>query len=243
MVSFQHQKRWCIVGIYWDITGIHDHTWLAEKPPSKTGAEMGTSSINGLYIYILYTHIYPSYIFSIAMFDYQRTFFLWGGIGPAKFHKDSTIVHSQQDNHWKIPCQNLFPGGKLRRKIIFISSKSCKTKLSKLLEVPRSVFCLWNGNLWGPLSILWYLVKSLHSGQVQIQHTAPALVATNGKRKAEVQQPETARLCDGVGGSVSDGFGGSTWINWPNMVLLMCPSIGSSHLYPFMWTTKVTPQP
>ena len=58
MVSFQHQKRWCIVGIYWDITGIHDHTWLAEKPPSKTGAEMGTSSINGLYIYIYYIHIY-----------------------------------------------------------------------------------------------------------------------------------------------------------------------------------------
>ena len=182
------------------------------------------------YIYIYYISL--SYIFPLPCLI-TRGLFSLGGIRPAKFHKDSTIVHSQQDNHWKIPCQNLFPGGKLRRKIIFISSKSCKSKPSKLLEVSRSVFCLWN---------LWYLVKSLHSGQVQIQHTAPALVATNGKRKAEVQQPETARLCDGVGGSVSDGFGGSTWINWP-WCCSCGPSIDSSHLYPFMWTTKVTPQP
>ena len=75
------------MGIYWDIMGIHDHTWLARKPPSKTGAEMGTSSINGLYTIL-------SYIFSIAMFDYQRTFF---------FGEESDLLHFTRTQPLSIP--------------------------------------------------------------------------------------------------------------------------------------------
>ena len=103
MVSFQHQKRWCIVGIYWDITGIHDHTWLAEKPPSKTGAEMGTSSINGLYIYI-----YLSYIFSIAMFDYQRTFFFGEESDLPNFTRTQPLSIPNRTTTGKSPAKTYF---------------------------------------------------------------------------------------------------------------------------------------
>ena len=93
------------MGIYWDITGIHDQTWLAEKPPSKTGAEMGTSSINGIYIYILYISILH---ISIAMFDYQRTFFFGEESDLPNFTRTQPLSIPNRTTTGKSPAKTYF---------------------------------------------------------------------------------------------------------------------------------------